>query len=92
MADEAPVPVLVSVAPAPETTAIVNEIDIPADGGFPAPQAELPLEAPKETVAADAPQKVEEPKVVKKSPYQARIDSIRGIGNSHHARSYRLPC
>lgn len=65
------------IAPAAvETPAIVTEVDIPADGGFPAPDPETPLETPKDpAVAATAPT-TEEPKTIKKSPYQARIDTL----------------
>lgn len=61
------------VAPAaPETPAIVNEVDIPPDGGFTA-EPELPLEAPKEPVEA-SPEP--EPPKIKKSAFQSRVDAL----------------
>lgn len=73
----APEPVAPAVAPVPDPApAVVTEVDIPADGGFPAdPAPELPLEVPKAADGADAP-KPDEPKPIKKSPYQARIDAL----------------
>ena len=67
----APEPVVVNL---PEPIVPVTEVDIPADGGFPA-EPELPLEAPKEPVAADAP-KPDEPKPLKKSAFQSRVDAL----------------
>lgn len=58
----------VSALPVP-----VVEVDIPADGGFPPEPAP---EAPKEPVAAADEPKPDEPKPIKKSPYQARIDTL----------------
>lgn len=69
--DAAPVVEPVVAPVTTETPAVVTEVDIPADGGFPAPET-----AVAEPVQATEPPKVDEPKTIKKSPYQARIDTL----------------
>lgn len=72
-ANAAPAPEPVVETPVPAAPVIATEVDIPDDGGFPAPEPEPAPEPPK---AADAPP-AEEPKpAIKKSPYQARIDTL----------------
>lgn len=65
-------PVVASVTT--EAPVVVTEVDIPADGGFPTP--ETPIEAAAEPVQGAGPPKTDEPKLIKKSPYQARIDTL----------------
>src|SRR5579864_7433270 len=60
-------------APAPAPDAPVTSVDIPDDGGFPAPEPE-PEPAP-EPPKADAP-KPDDPKPIKKSAFQTRIDTV----------------
>lgn len=67
-----PEPVSVNM---PEPVIPVVEVDIPADGGFPAPEPE-PALAPAEPAQPDGEPKVTEPATIKKSPYQARIDAL----------------
>lgn len=67
-----PAPAPEPVSTMPPVPEVVTEVDIPADGGFPAPEPE----APTEPVQVDAPKAEDEPKPVKKSPYQARIDTL----------------
>jgi hypothetical protein len=69
----APAPVSTDpVAPVAEPT-IVTEVDIPEDGGFPAPEPEA-----GPVVAADPadPAKPAEPAPIKKTPYDRRIDTL----------------
>lgn len=67
----APVESAVPLVNQPENTLIVNEVDIPDDGGFPAPEAE---EAP--AAIAEGTEAAPEPPKFKKTAFQARIDTL----------------
>lgn len=69
----APAPVSTDpVAPASTEPKIVTEVDIPDDGGFPAPEPEL---ATTPAAAASDPAPAE-PAPVKKTAFQTRIDTV----------------
>lgn len=73
----APEPIAPAVAPVSDPApAVVTEIDIPDDGGFPADPAPDPAPAPEPAAAASADPAPAEPKTIKKSPYQGRIDAL----------------
>jgi hypothetical protein len=72
----APEPVAPAVAPISDPApAVVTEVDIPDDGGFPDPAPD-PATAPDPAAAAPSDPAPAEPKTIKKSPYQGRIDAL----------------
>jgi len=64
------------VSPAPEAPKPVTEVDIPEDGGFPAPEPEPTPASTSDAPKPDGEPKADDPPRIKKSPYQARIDAL----------------
>lgn len=74
----APAPVIPTPAPAEPVSTLpvpVTEVDIPADGGFPAPDPVVDPAVPDPAAAAAVPDP-NKPNPVKKNAFQARVDTL----------------